>query len=230
LKSAVRDCGKTTTLSLVYRFAYNSKKSDNMTAASFFRYTNFGQTLLLDEVDNLGLMNDGIFRAALNSGHRKGGTIERVDRHVGVIAYNTFAPVTLSGIGTVPKPLARRSIVIQLQRDPDAPRTRKPYNDNDSVLAETVEKIKRHLSAALARCGLDHNPPMPHGLTGSQCDNWRVLLSIADACDPKVGQQARDIAAKMCRGLDEDASVILLEDVRDILDEHEKGQRAREIR
>jgi hypothetical protein len=45
LRSAVRDCGKTTTLSAIEGFVPNPKKSDNMTAATFFRFTNLGLTL-----------------------------------------------------------------------------------------------------------------------------------------------------------------------------------------
>src|SRR5262245_19838510 len=52
LRSAVRDCGKTTALSVVEGFVPNAKKSDNISAATFFRFTDRGLTLLLDEVDN----------------------------------------------------------------------------------------------------------------------------------------------------------------------------------
>jgi hypothetical protein len=65
--------------------------------------------LLLDEVDNLGLLTDPVFRTALNSGYRRGGTIDRTIRNQPA-TFETFAPVVLAGIGTVPLPLARRSI------------------------------------------------------------------------------------------------------------------------
>ena len=76
--------------------------------------------MLLDEVDNLGLLTDPVFRTALNSGYRRGGTIDRTIRNQPA-TFETFAPVVLAGIGTVPLPLARRSIVIKLNRDPKAP-------------------------------------------------------------------------------------------------------------
>jgi hypothetical protein len=120
LRSAVRDCGKTTALGIIEGFVPNPKKSDNMTAATFFRLTDWGLTLLLDEVDNLGLLTDPVFRTALNSGYRRGGTIDRTIRNQPA-TFETFAPVVLAGIGTVPLPLARRSIVIKLNRDPKAP-------------------------------------------------------------------------------------------------------------
>jgi hypothetical protein len=130
LRSAVRDCGKTTALGIIEGFVPNPKKSDNMTAAAFFRLTDWGLTLLLDEVDNLGLLTDPVFRTALNSGYRRGGTIDRIIRNQPA-TFKTFAPVVLAGIGTVPLPLARRSIVIKLNRDPKAPINLRQFDSLD---------------------------------------------------------------------------------------------------
>ena len=130
LRSAVRDCSKTTALGIIEGFVPNPKKSDNMTAAAFFRLTDWGLTLLLDEVDNLGLLTDPVFRTALNSGYRRGGTIDRTIRNQPA-TFETFAPVVLAGIGTVPLPLARRSIVIKLNRDPKAPINLRQFDSLD---------------------------------------------------------------------------------------------------
>jgi hypothetical protein len=130
LRSAVRDCGKTTALGIIEGFVPNPKKSDNMTAAAFFRLTDWGLTLLLDKVDNLGLLTDPVFRTALNSGYRRGGTIDRIIRNQPA-TFKTFAPVVLAGIGTVPLPLARRSIVIKLNRDPKAPINLRQFDSLD---------------------------------------------------------------------------------------------------
>ena len=59
---------------------------------------------------------------------------------------------------------------------------------------------------------------MPEQLTGGQCDNWRPLIAIADACSPDIGKLVREIAFKMCQGLDEDFEVLLLRDIRDLFD------------
>ena len=59
---------------------------------------------------------------------------------------------------------------------------------------------------------------MPDRLTGGQSDNWRPLIAIADACGPEVGELAREIAIKMCQGLDEDLEVLLLRDIRGVFD------------
>lgn len=217
LRSAVRECGKTTTLSVVEGFVPNPKKSDNMTAATFFRFTDLGLALLLDEVDNLGLLTDRVFRMALNSGYRRGGTIDRTVKGQPT-TYRTFAPVVLAGIGTVPLPLAHRSIVIRLNRDPKAPSNRKQFDDQDEKQAEMFALSRAAFAAWERDCELATKPPMPEQLTGGQCDNWRPLIAIADACSPETGELARGIAVRMCQGLDEDFEVLLLRDIRDLFD------------
>jgi len=217
LRSAVRDCGKTTALGIIEGLVPNAKKSDNMTAATFFRFTDRGLTLLLDEVDNLGILTDQVFRTALNSGYRRGGTIDRTIKNQPA-TFRTFAPVVLAGIGTVPLPLARRSIVIRLNRDPKAPANLRQFDNLDQSQIEMFSLTLAHLTAWAADCNLANKPPMPERLTGGQCDNWRPLIAIADACGPEIGELAREIAVKMCQGLDEDFEVLLLRDIRDVFD------------
>ncbi len=177
----------------------------------------WGATLLIDEVDNLGLLTDPIFRAALNSGHRRGGGIQRTIRNA-VVTFKTFAPSALAGIGSVPLPLARRSLVIHLQRDPQAPLRLRRFDNQDAEQVEMFELISAHLAAWATNCALDSDPPMPPELTGSQADNWRVLVAIADACGPEIGELARAVAIRMSRNLDEDFEVLLLRDIRDLFD------------
>jgi hypothetical protein len=111
LRSALRGSGKTTALDVLNGIVACPQRSDNLSAASFIRLTNLGDndwgpTVLIDEVDNLGLLTDSFFRAALNSGYRQGGSIQRTIQNVAV-TFKMFAPVTLAGIGAVPLPLTR---------------------------------------------------------------------------------------------------------------------------
>jgi hypothetical protein len=219
----VRNCGKTTALDVLKGLVACPQKSDNLTAATFFRWTNmgdstWGSTVLIDEVDNLGLLSDPVFRAALNSGHRRGGSIQRIVRNV-VETFRTFGPVVLAGIGTVPLPLARRSVVIHLKRDPRAPLRLKRFDSLAVEQIETFSLVSAHLSHWVASCSLASDPPMPSELSGSHSDNWRVLVAVADACGPEVGEIARAVAVRMSRDLDEDFEVLLLRDIRDLFDQ-----------
>jgi hypothetical protein len=217
LRSGVRGCGKTTCLDVLNGLVAYPQKSDNMTAASFVRLTDLGDgtwgpTLLIDEVDNLGLLTDPFFRAALNSGHRQGGSVQRTIQNV-VVTFKTFAPVVLAGIGTVPLPLARRSVVIHLQRDPQAPLHLERFDRLDAEQTELFLQLTANLARWAQDCTLARDPPMPTELTGSQADNWRPLIAIADACG--VGEIAREVAIRMSRDLDEDLEIVLLRDIRD---------------
>jgi hypothetical protein len=59
---------------------------------------------------------------------------------------------------------------------------------------------------------------MPEGLRNRPADNWRILLSIADACGPAWGELAREAAVALSKGQDEDFGVMLLSDIRDVFD------------
>ena len=145
-KSAFRGHGKSRALRVTEAFTANAIYSDNMTAAVFFRRTDEGRNILLDEVDNLELMSDRNFRAALNSGYDRDGHFERYIQGAPT-RYRTFAAVALAGIGAVPLPLARRSIIINMKYDPNADRTRRLFNRQNRELDDTLEAINAHLVA-----------------------------------------------------------------------------------
>ena len=68
-----------------------------------------------------------------------------------------------------------------------------------------------------ARCRLNRDPEMPPQLRDRAADNWRPLLSIADALGH--GEDARAAAIALCaKRPDEDAGVLLLNDIRTVFD------------
>ena len=99
LTSPVNGCGKTTALAVIEKLAYRPERMDNATPAVIYHLIDrLRGTLLVDEADNLGLRENGILRAVLNSGHRKGGNIRRVIKGAPK-AFNTFAPMAIAAIG-----------------------------------------------------------------------------------------------------------------------------------
>ena len=111
LLSPVRGCGKTTLLVLLDLLVANSYRTDNVTAAAiYYLLDRRPHSLLIDEGDNLGLLNNAVLRSVFNSGHRRGGTISRF---VGGRSrrYPTFAPLAVAAIGmtavTAAAPLGR---------------------------------------------------------------------------------------------------------------------------
>ena len=177
LTSPVRDCGKTTLLDVLNRLVARPEKADNITAAAIYDTIDRERcTLLIDEADNLELSAKGALRAVLNSGHRKGGTIRRgtgKQRR----KYSTYAPIALASISVLTLPLMSRSIVIHMRRHEGTRSLRRFKSDDTQDLDLTYQHIRMWARDA----ALNLDPDMPVELRGRTADNWRSLISIADA-------------------------------------------------
>lgn len=218
LISPVPGCGKTRELAVIEQLAFRPARMDNATPAVIYHLIDQHRgTLLIDEADNLGLRENGILRAVLNSGHLKGGNIRRLIMGAPK-KFNTFAPVAFAVIGSLPLPLMQRSVVIHMERTADDNAALKRFDSGDS---ETMRRINivygfiRHWVAA--KPTLDLDPALPKGLKNRVADNWRPLIAIADCFGPYWAQAAREAAITFTQAYhDEDAGVILLSDLRDI--------------
>jgi hypothetical protein len=222
--SPVRGCGKTTLFDVLGKLVARPCKTDNITAASIYRLV--GQeprTFLIDEGDNLGLALNGPLRAVLNSGHRRGGSVTRVIDG-GVRSYSTFAPMAIAAIDSaarpLPLPIIHRSIVVHIERaDAKQAKDLKKFNPLDVATAADLNTVYRAIINWARGITLSLDPEMPEGLRNRPADNWRPLISIADACGPEWGELARAAALEFASGYhDEDAGVILLDNIRDIFD------------
>jgi hypothetical protein len=206
LLSPVRGCGKTTLLMLLELLAADSYRSDNVTgAAIYYLLDREPHTLLMDEGDNLGLLNNPVLRSVFNSGHRRGGGISR---YVSGRSrkFPTFAPLAVAAIGDMPLPLLHRAVIINMQRSPTQMAR---LDERDPVLLAARGEISRWAAA----CRLDPEPAMPGSLRNRAADNWRVLFAIADNLG--YGEAARAAAVSLIANRpDEDIGVIALTDIR----------------
>jgi Protein of unknown function (DUF3631) len=197
--SPVRGCGKTTCLSLIEALALNAIKADNTTPAALFRIIDSERgCVLLDEVDNQGLLINPGLRAVINSGHASNGWIMRYEGGV-ARRFTTFAPLALVAIGILPLPILHRSIVIQPEQQRMC----------DVVYNKTLEWARE--------TQFDADPPMPK-LHNRAADNWRVCFAIADAASKEWASAARAAAIELSSGQEEDMGVQLLLDIREIFD------------
>ncbi len=148
----------------------------------------------------------------LNSGHRKGGTIRRgtgKQRR----KYSTHAPIALASISILTLPLMSRSIVIRMRRH-DGTRSLRRFDSDDT---RDLDRVYQHVRIWARDAALNLDPDMPVELRGRTADNWRPLISIADACGEAWGRLAREAAVAFAQGYrDEDIVVILLRDIREI--------------
>jgi hypothetical protein len=215
--SPVRGCGKTTALAVLELLVRQPERMDNATPAVIYHLIDrlHGSTLLVDEADNLGLDVNGILRAVLNSGHRKGGSIRRVIKGAPK-KFSTFAPMAIAAIGILPLPLMQRSIIIHMEKTTGGDIER--FDTGDADTKERIDIVYGFVRRwSLSKPALDLNPDLPKDLKNRVADNWRALVSIADCFGPAWGKIARETAVIFARvHHDEDAGVILLSDIRDI--------------
>ena len=215
LLSPVRGCGKTLLLILIELLCAEPFRSDNVTAAVIYHHLRSRprSPLLLDEGDNQDIFRDGPLRAVFNSGHRRGGNISRF---VGgwTRRFSTFAPLAIAAIGTLPLPLLHRAVVINMQRRPADVQIERLDETNPPRAFAVVRAMARNWAA---RCRLNRDPEMPPQLRDRATDNWRPLLSIADALGH--GEDARAAAIALCaKRPDEDAGVLALASIRTVFD------------
>jgi hypothetical protein len=215
--SPVRGCGKTTALAVLEKLVHQPERMDNATPAVIYHLIDrlHGSTLLVDEADNLGLNTNGILRAVLNSGHRKGGSIRRVIKGEPK-KFSTFAPMAIAAIGSLPLPLMQRSIIVHMEKTAGGDIER--FDTADATTTRRIDIVYGFVRRwVYSKPALDLNPGLPKDLKNRIADNWRPLISIADSFGPVWGKIARETAVSFARAYhDEDAGVILLSDIRDI--------------
>jgi hypothetical protein len=214
LTSPVRGCGKSTALNVLSRLVARPEMVDNITAAALYDTVDkYHCTMLIDEADNLELSAKAALRAVLNSGHLKGRSIRR---GTGKQArrYSTFAPIALASIGMLTLPLMERSVVIHMVKH-DGSRPLRRFIEGDT---QDLDIAYQHTRQWARDVVLNPNPAMPD-LLNRVADNWRPLISVADACSPAWGVLAREAAVAFAKGRrDEDVIVILLRDLREVFD------------
>src|SRR5262249_44631982 len=201
-------------LNVADRLVARSEKGDNWTVASMYDAAHYDRkTLVVDEADNLDFATKGALRAIYNSGYAKGGTFPRkVGKHR--VRYGTNVPLIMASIGvltppgTLPPPLLRRSITILMQKHRLKKRRFIAGDTRDLAL------VYSHLWAWAREVKLNLDPKLPDELMRadpSLADNWRVMISIADACSPAWGTLAREAAIFFARsGRHEEPVVTLL--------------------
>jgi putative DNA primase/helicase len=194
---------------------------DNLTAAVMFRLIERDRpTLLIDEADTF-LPGNKELRGVIDSGHASDGHFPRcAGKGHEPVAFNTFGPVALAGLGDVHPTVASRSITIELQR-------KLPSEKIDELMVDDFPFLEK-LNRKALRWANDHaddltraRPKMPPALANRARDNWWPLLAIADVAGGHWPETARKAALRLTahnQG-DQDVRVLLLRDLRVIFSE-----------
>jgi putative DNA primase/helicase len=118
ISSPQKRSGKSTLLMVLAELCRRSLSASNASKASIFRIVDhYKPTLFLDEVDSY-FKDDDELRGIINCGHsRKTSRIFRLDANTyEPLAFDTFCPKALAGIGSLAGTIVDRSILIDLKR------------------------------------------------------------------------------------------------------------------
>jgi hypothetical protein len=216
LISPVKGCGKTTLLDLAQLLVARGKRTDSITPAAIYHLVDSEHaTLLVDEADNLETASDKLLKAILNAGHRRGATRLHMVRGQ-LRSFDIFAPMALASIGFLPSTLLHRSVLIAMRR---ATGPLKRFDALDFDTQQVFHIVRREIEQWANSVNLATDPALPASLRNRPADNWRVLISVADACGEGWSERAREAAVAMTGGCtDEDHGVVLLTDIRCIFD------------
>jgi len=230
ITSPEKRCGKTTLIGVIAALVPRPLPTSNATAAVLYRgIEKYRPTLLIDEADTFlgGDRNDDSkeLRGIINSGHsRLSASVLRAvpaGDDYDVRAFSTWAPKVIAMIGEPADTILDRSVRARLERKGVAERTEHFRMDRLHQLEPIRSRVARW-----ARDNADRlrsaDPNIPDGITNSRMrDNWRVLLSVADALGGEWPQRARDIAV-LAAGrapVSESPTATLLADMRAMFDE-----------
>ncbi|MGO2133100.1 MAG: DUF3631 domain-containing protein [Halomonas sp.] len=217
------NCGKSTLLDFMERFAFQPLKCDGISPAALFRSMDKWQpSLLIDEVDTF-LRDNEDARGVLNSGHKRNGFIIRVvgEDHEPT-RFSTWGAKALCGIGSIASTLESRSIRFELRR-------KLPHESVSNIRfmdAGLEARLKRQLCRLhddIARQVANTRPEPVPGLSNRAQDNWEPLLQIADTIGGEWPERARTIAITITRMDDAeqapDIGTELLKDIKAVFDE-----------
>jgi hypothetical protein len=218
VRTPLHDGGKTTLLDVLDLLVRNPKKIGNASAAALCRILakRPKHTVFLDEGDNLEL---GDLMRALFNENRKGWSVLRVIEGREV-EFHTFAPLASNSIGSMHAPYMSRSITIDIQRaSAEESATVQKFTTISSRPNELAEfkTAREFIVWFVQQVKLNADPEMP--AFGRYADNWRVLVSIADAISVEWGRAARQAMLWFAAQVEQDDRVILLLHIRLIFDE-----------
>jgi putative DNA primase/helicase len=222
--SPTKRCGKTTLLDVLSFLLPRPLLASNISPASVYRAIEaWHPCLLVDEADTF-LPNNDELRGVVNSSHNRSAAFvlrvegEGEDRQV--VAFSTWCPKVIAGIGALPATLEDRAICLRLRRKGKTERT-------ERARRRTLEGF-RVLSRQASHWAEDNlpwleqaDPSIPNELDDRAADNWQPLLAVADLAGgqwPALAQKAA-LALSAGRDADDEVGVRLLRHIKAVFEE-----------
>lgn len=224
--SPTKRCGKSTVLGLLMALVRCPASASNISGSAVFRTIDaVHPTLLIDEADTFTRDNHEL-KGILNSGHMPRTAYVLRSIKVGddwtTKNFSTWGAIAFACIGKLPDTWMDRSLVIAMNRKPSMRTVERLWRRNTAARTEAAE-----FSRKIARWAADHReqlraaePEMPKSLDDRACDNWEILLAIADSVGGAWPASARRTAVALSSNREDAASIreLLLGDVRRIFE------------
>lgn len=216
--------GKTRVLEILDLLVPNSMSVVTPRVATIFRKLNKEQiTLLVDECDAIFMKIGGNpqneeLRALLNAGYKRGAVIPRcVGSNHDVHDFPVFAATALAGLGSLPRTVMTRAVVIRMTKRSSSERV----ESFRLRVHEAEAHVLRQLLAAWAddvgqRAGADW-PRLPAGIEDRRAEVWEPLIAVADQAGGRWPEAARSACVELAAAADTENSslgVQLLADLR----------------
>jgi uncharacterized protein DUF3631 len=212
ITSPVLSCGKTILCKVIARLAADPFITTDLSAAGFYHTIDTrSPTLIVDEAKNFFQLDRRLHRLINGSYIRESARVHiKAGREVR--EYRTFGPKVLSLIGELPADTASRTIRINMVRKP-----------KELELAEIMDSSSAEwfdLRSQVLRWVLDNEfapPQIREGGFDRYRDNWRSLLSVADASGWAEGARLAYQALSESY-LEDDPNNVLLARIKEIFD------------
>ncbi|MGE5406946.1 MAG: hypothetical protein ACM3NR_04460 [Methanosarcina sp.] len=177
--------GKTTVMEILQHLVQGPEILSNVSAASLFRMIEQrNPTLLIDEVEHLGIMSNSNHPLVqlLNSGYQKDGKTVRIVQGC-PISFSTYSPKILAGISNLTPTTEDRCILIPMQKA----KSRLKTFVYDPAMENEFMQLKRHILTHLSRNSKNivsyiHDPEslgVDARINNRNLDLWFPILTLA---------------------------------------------------
>jgi putative DNA primase/helicase len=226
VRSAFKDCGKTTYFGVLGHLVQRALRTSSLTPAASFRVIElYRPTMLIDEAGG-AFDRAGEMRRILNDGYRFDGAVMRcVGDSFEPRLFKVFAPVAFALIGVLPSDLHSRCLDLGLKRKLANEKV-EPYRIGKmghlDVLGRKIARWAHDNADAIANA----NPVLPEGLINRRGDLWLVMLSIATVVGNGWVERVHRAIAAENTGDSDDATLLeqLLTDIRTVFAGMEEGE------
>lgn len=224
--SAEKRSGKSRTLEIIGELCHRPLKTANASNAAIYRSIQAGEpiTLIFDEADTLfGTKNKAEqnedLRGLINSGFQKGMPVLRVENFKDPVAYESFSPVVMAAIGSLPDTITDRAINIRVKRRKPSERVTAYRLRQASELHAIRDDLSEWINPHLEELG-SMVPTTP--LEDRAADLWEPLFAVADLAGgewPERARQAGLYFTEQAAFTDQDSSsgIELLRDLEHVL-------------